>query len=121
MKSSLSLMLSSTLLFGVLVGCNKAESPAEVRQDVAEARQDAAENVATAQQNVAQDLSQTTETLAEGTRELSFTVAEGEYKIAVEKCEALGGDSQQACKERAEAALNLAKATAKSREAGTVQ
>jgi len=97
-----------------LAGCNKAESPAEVQHDVADARADAQrdvadaqadarENMADAQKDVAdaaakgdnKDLSDASQNASKTQTENEFKVAvaraEANHKVAVEKCEALNG------------------------------
>jgi hypothetical protein len=48
---------------------------------------------------------------------VAVTEAEGRHKIASEKCDALAGDAQKACKDQADAALALTKANAKAARA----
>ena len=92
--------------FAVSLGaCNKAEDPAEVQADVAEAQSQATEDVAEAQADMNQGA-------MEAQEETALTRAEGDHKIAVERCEALPGDQQQACKDEADATLEAAKAAA---------
>ncbi len=94
--------MKSTLIAGALVallaGCQQAETPAEVRDDVADAQVEAQ-----------QDLSQTQ---AAAYEETALTRAEGEHKIAIETCEALAGDEQKLCKDQAHATLDAAKKAA---------
>ena len=101
-----------------LAGCNKAESPAEVRNDVAEARQDASENVADARESASSDINTDAtalvKTAAESAHEVAIAEAEGAYKVGVEKCEALAGQAQTDCKETAKATLAMATAKADS-------
>lgn len=88
-----------------LSACNKAEDPAEVQADVAEAQSDATEEVAEAQTDMNQDT-------MEGQEETALAKAEGDHKVAVEQCEALPGDQQKACKDEADATYEAAKAAA---------
>lgn len=81
-----------------LMACQQAESPSEVREDVADAQQEAQADVAQAQSNAYE--------------ETALTRAEGEHKIAIERCEALAGDEQQLCKDQAHATLEAAKQAA---------
>lgn len=46
--------------------------------------------------------------------DVAIAAAQGEAKITIEKCEAMAGDAQKACKDNAHANLELAKANAKS-------
>ncbi len=92
--------------FALSVGaCNKAEDPAEVQADVAEAQSEATEEVAEAQSDMNQDA-------MEGQEETALAKADGEHKIATERCEALPGDQQKACKDEADATYEAAKAAA---------
>jgi len=99
----------TTLMAGVfalsLSACNKAEDPAEVQADVAEAQSDATEEVAEAQTDMNQDT-------MEGQEETALAKAEGDHKVAIEQCEALPGDQQKACKDEADATYEAAKAAA---------
>ena len=88
-----------------LGACNKAEDPAEVQADVAEAQVDATEEVAEAQTDMSQDT-------MEGQEETALAKAEGDHQVAIEQCEALPGDQQKACKDEADATYDAAKAAA---------
>ena len=77
-----------------LGACNKAEDPAETQADVAEAQADANQNA------------------MESTEETAQAKAEGDHKVAIEQCEALPGDQQEACKSEADATYEAAKAAA---------
>lgn len=88
-----------------LSACNKAEDPAEVQADVAEAQTDATEEVAEAQTDMNQDT-------MEGQEETALAKAEGDHQVATEQCEALPGDQQKACKDEADATYEAAKAAA---------
>ena len=70
MKINLPLVFASALALGMLGGCSKAESPAEVNADVAEARQDAAEHTAEAAQPATENALDAAESPAEENREL---------------------------------------------------
>ena len=127
MKQPILVALSAIALLA-LAGCNKAESPAKVDSDVAKAAQSAAENdikaeakedkvesgaredVAAAEQKA---IAQNTDASADA----DVTRAEGVNKVTIEKCEVLSGDLQRACKDKANAALDMAKANAKALKA----
>lgn len=72
-------------------GCNRAENPREVRQDVNEAQQERREEVAEARRD---DGAQS--------REVAMARIEGDRKVAKERCEALEGDAQSTCKQQAD-------------------
>lgn len=105
-------------------GCNKAKPPDQVAQDVAtaqakaavkvaEVRQDVAKNSADAAQEAAENAKDLNNTNAQGAHDLAVTKADGEHTVAIEKCMALAGDAQKACKDQADANFDLAKAKAK--------
>ncbi len=107
-----------------LSGCNKAESPAKVQSDVAKAtasaeRKDerAAEKEAKTDANVTNDVVNDVDKAnskeVAAAADDAVTQAEGENKIALAKCEALAGDAQKACKDQANAQLQLVKERAK--------
>jgi hypothetical protein len=124
-----------------LVGCNKAESPAEVQHDVSEARADASRDVADAQADAREDMADAQKDVADAradndaedtgdqAQQASETAAKNDYRIAVaqaeahkvaaEKCEAMSGDSQRDCKDRADRDLEAAKRAAEQRRDGT--
>ena len=79
----------------LLAACNQAESPAEVREDVADAQQEAREDVSQVQADAYEDV--------------GYAQAEADHKVAMERCEALEGDEQKLCKDQADLALDTAK------------
>ena len=93
-----------------LAGCHKAESPSEVQHDVAEANQD-----------VSQAEQKAEEKKADSAADVAVAQAEGAHKVAIEKCEAMSGKAQKACKDKADADLDAAKANAKAMEAAHQQ
>jgi len=104
MNRLLTVLIAGT--FAASLGaCNKAEDPAEVRADVAEARSEATQDVAEAQVDMNQNV-------MEGQEETALAKAEGDHKVAIEQCEALPGDQQKACKDEADANYEAAKAAA---------
>lgn len=98
-------MLMAGVFAASLGACNKAEDPAETKADVAEAQSEATEDVAEAQADANQSA-------MEGNEETALAKADGEHKIAIERCEALPGDQQKACKDEADATYEAAKAAA---------
>lgn len=79
--------LIAAALYALLTACQQAETPAEVQEDVSAATEQAETDNALAQ-------------------------AEGDYQIALERCEALAGGEQAACKDEAAAHLEAAQAAA---------
>ena len=125
-----------------LVGCNKAQSPAEVQHDVTEARADAQRDVADAQadarennadatkdvadaqadhdaDDTADQAQQASETAAKGDYKVAVAQAEATHKVASAKCESLSGDAQRDCKDRADRDLYAAKRVAEQRRDGS--
>lgn len=100
----------------LLTGCNRAETPREVSKDVAAAQQKGAEEVAEARVDAAEDRMDTgsvmNESAAENQYEIRVTQAEADHKVAIESCEILEGDAQQACKDKADSQLAASKAEA---------
>ena len=123
MNKRVMLALSAVSLLA-LAGCNKAESPATVQNDVAKATAAAADNnskaaekqadvEASADKAVGSAEEKADSKTAAAAADASVTEAEGTNKIALAKCGVLSGDLQQACKDKANAALDMAKAKAK--------
>jgi len=103
---SVRLLLASTLLVAAAsVACNRAETPAKTQSDVAEAQREAVKNV--------------DESINDGSYQIAMTAIEGEYKIAIEKCEALTGELRDACKDDASAQRKAAEERAKEAHKGT--
>ena len=98
-------LLMAGALAASLGACNKAEDPSEVKADVAEAQSEAREDVAEAQADASKDA-------MENNEDTAIAKAEGEHKVAIERCEALPGDQQKACKDEADATYEAAKAAA---------
>jgi hypothetical protein len=98
MLKEIKMTLIAGAAIALLGACQQAESPAEVRDDVADAQQDARE--------------ENTQVQTDAYEDTAMTKAEGEHKIAIERCEALAGDEQQLCKDQADAALEAAKQAA---------
>jgi hypothetical protein len=102
-------------------GCNKAKSPDTVANNVTNAEQKAANNVADAQKDASKDVANAAEKVddkakdlnnaeVKGAYDVEMAKAEGDRKIALNKCDALGGDAQKACKDVADADYQSAKA-----------
>lgn len=97
MKTGLIVIVAVVAAYA-LTACGEASSPSAVDKHVAEARQDAHKN--------------DTKAIADA----AVTEAEGRHEVAIQRCNGLGGDSQKACKEQADAALDLAKANVKAQK-----
>jgi hypothetical protein len=121
------LALSCALIASALLGlaaCNKAEPPDKVQADVAKAQSDAvAENVkadekqkqvdAEAAKDRADAAAKAADKSVGGLVDSAVIQAEGETKVALAKCEALEGDAQQACKDKANAHMDAVREKAK--------
>ena len=120
------LLVSMVALLAVAAapGCNNAKSPDSVANDVASAQAKRASEVADAKQDAAKDANKAEakvndktndldNTNAKGAYDVAMAQADGDHKVATQKCEALSGDAQKACKDQADARYDLAKANAK--------
>jgi hypothetical protein len=109
MNTKLLAILLSSMSLAALAGCNRAEAPADTAADVADARQDAAEDVAAARQDAADEMGSAAADMRESAQDVEEARIDGERKVALEKCEALAGDAQKACKDTADATYESAK------------
>jgi hypothetical protein len=120
------LFVSMVALFAVAMvsGCNNAKSPDAVANDVAAAQAKRATDVADAKQDAAKDTDKAeakiddktndlNNTNAKGAYDIAMAQADGDHSVAAQKCDALSGDAQKACKDQADAKYDLAKANAK--------
>ena len=119
------------LLTAMLLGaCNQAKNPSEVSKDVnvasqkaekntANAEDKASEKIASAEKDVANERRDAQHTEAVQQEDVAKTEAEGRRKVALAKCEALSSGRQQACKDEANAAYDMAVAQAKAQRSGT--
>src|SRR5450759_3465538 len=112
-----------------LTGCNKAEPPATVQRDVAQARdaaadtetkanQKAGETVASADQNMAAESQKADEKTASAAYDVAVAKADGDHKIAAAKCEGISGNAKKAGLDQPDAARDMAKAKAEAAKAG---
>lgn len=125
------LAFSCALLASAILGlsaCNKADSPDKVQSDVAKAQSDAAEENAKAQEKQKQVEAEAAKDRADAQAkaadksvdavvDTAVTEAQGETKVALAKCEALEGDAQKACKDKANAHMDAVKEKAKAAKA----
>jgi hypothetical protein len=113
----------ATALLG-LSACNKGESPDKVQADVAQAKSEAVEENAKAEEKrkqveaeAAQDrkdaAAKATDKSVGAVVDSAVVQAEGDTKVALAKCEALEGDAQQTCKDKANAHMAAVKEKAK--------
>jgi hypothetical protein len=108
----------------LLGGCNQAKSPDKVDADVAKATADAQKHSERAEEraertdaavtnDLANDVNKANAREARAAADDAVVQAEGENKIALAKCESLAGDAQKACRDQANAQLDLIKQRAK--------
>ena len=121
------LALTCALLASAFLGlsaCNKAESPDKVQADVAKATSDAADANAKADEKQKQVEAEAVKDRADAAAKAAdksvgavvdsaVVEAQGDTKVALAKCEALEGDAQKACKDKANAHMDAVKEKAK--------
>lgn len=118
-----------TTLVGV-VACNKAETPAETRADVATARTEASKDVAEVRKDANATIADASHDQAVANATASHDVSKADesvalaeakaaHKIAIVKCETLAGDARAVCKRKADADLESANAIASQNRAAT--
>ena len=125
------LIISITAIAAVaaVAGCNNAKSPSAVADDVAAAQAKASSEVANAKLDAAKDSNtaegkveeKTTDlndVSAKGESDVAMAKADGDLKVMTEKCNIMSGTLQQACKDKAQAAYDMAKANVKAMMAG---
>ena len=109
---------------GGLAACDHAKNAAQVARDTAVAEQTAADNAARVQQKADARIASARGDVRDEQRDLAHvdaveaqriadTEASGDYKVALARCEALSGATQQACKDQASADYDVATARAK--------
>lgn len=107
-----------------LAACNRAESPGEVAADVAEAQADRQESVLDARMDQAEvqadtaqaaasvdpdDRGSAIEDRAEARYNTAIAEARGDLEIAVQGCESMSGEAQDACKRTAQSAYDASR------------
>ena len=120
------LLLTSAIALTVLVagGCDRPKSPDTVARDIAAAQQKASAEVASSERDASKDVGKAAEkvdnkltdlnnTAAKDSEKIDIAKADGDHKVALAKCNALGGDAQKKCKDMADADYDAAKANAK--------
>lgn len=127
MKPALVCALLASVSLG-LAGCNKAKSPNDVQADVAKATSEAAKNDAAADAKRKQAETEARQELAKDQADIeakaadksvaavtdeAVTEAEDANKVALAKCEALEGDAQKQCRDKADSRLQAVKDRAK--------
>ena len=110
---SISKLLLVTMLGALtLAACDKKETTAETRSDVADAAAKGAENVAEAKNDAAEVKQEAAEEVAEANADVELTAAKAAYKVEIERCEAQTGNMRDSCKNMAKATLDAAQARA---------
>jgi hypothetical protein len=105
MRTKLPLVLGLSALL-TAAACSGAKSPDKVADDVAAANQSAAKEVAEARKDQQKDMSS-------DSYDVAVARADGYHQVAIQKCNALEGHEQKACKDQADADYEAAKASAK--------
>ena len=129
MNKSILTALTACAGLAMLSACQRAESPAEVSSDVADAQADRQESVADARQDQTEVQADTAEAAAsrdpddrgdaiedraEAQYNTTMAAAQGDLDVAKQGCEALTGDAQSECKQSAEATYQAKRAEAQS-------
>lgn len=104
-------MAVAMLLLGS--ACNKTDAPERAAGNLAAVKRSADDHVAAAVRAEQKDLSI-------DAYEVAVARADGDHKIAIQKCDALEGREQKACKDQADADYDVAKADAKAIRAAQV-
>lgn len=118
------LLTLSAIAMLALSGCNKAEPPAKVQEDVAKATDSAAEKDAqaadrlanadaAANKDVGNAEAKADAKTTDAAGDAVITQAEGDHKVAVAQCESLSGQAQKDCKKQADDQLDAVKAKVK--------
>ena len=120
------ILLIPTIAVTALVagGCDRPKSPDAVARDVSAAQQkasaevanserDASKDVGTAAEKVDAKLTDLNNAAARDSEKVDMAKADGDHKVALAKCNALGGDAQKKCKDMADADYDAAKANAR--------
>jgi hypothetical protein len=119
---------AAALSFIALWSCHRAESPARVQRDLAQARTEAADKQAKADQKAAEAMAAAHQSLATESQrtdardaaaayDLAIARADGDHKISIAKCEGLSGGAQKACLDQADSEQALAKGRAEAARA----
>ena len=127
MDTKLVVIAAVLAAFAAVGGCQQASSPSAVERGVANAkdgaqkadqrvREEQAKKVASANAELGDAEQKAEAKKAESMYKVAVTEAQGRHDIAVERCNGLAGEQQKACKDQADAALDLAKANAKAQE-----
>lgn len=123
MHNRIAVLLAAFCGVWVLSACHRAESPAQVDKDVTAARERAAKDTQKAEQTAQEKLASARSEVQSAQRDAAHvsaqqaqnvedTDADGAQKVALAKCEALKGDAQKSCRDKADADYQLAKARA---------
>lgn len=108
MNNRVLVMLLASMSLAALAGCNRAEAPAGSAADAADTRQEAAEDLAGAPGDTAGTMGSGGAEVRAGAQQVEQARIDGERQAALEKCEALAGEAQTACKDSAEATYQSA-------------
>lgn len=124
MRLTYQVLIVGSVMLG-LSGCHEAKAPRvataddiesarqEAQREIAEARAEASKDVKSAAKVSGSNPAVIAEARVTAKYDVDMAKADGDHKIASEQCLALQADQQPACKERADAEYETAKATAK--------
>ncbi len=121
-------LVTLSLAATMLAACDSPKSSAQVASDTVAAERAAADNTAKAQQRADARIASARADVRDEQRDLahvdavegqriSDAQAEGDYKVAQAQCESLGGATQKACLDQANADYEVARARAKQAKA----
>jgi hypothetical protein len=130
MRRATVVVLAAVGCVSILAGCHRARSSAQVDEDVAAARERAARQTEKVEESAQTKLADARKEVRSAERDaehvdaveaqkVADTQAEGTRKVALAACEALSGDAQVSCKDKAEADYQAAEARAKQERAAT--
>jgi vacuolar-type H+-ATPase subunit H len=112
------------MALALVAACHSNKTPQATTQDIETARDDAQRAVVEARAEASKDIKSAAKTSnsnskdvieakVTGAYDIAMVKADGDHKIATEKCMTMQVDMQQACKDRADADYETAKASAK--------
>lgn len=130
MSQKVTVALAALAALLALSACERQKSAAEVHKDTAAAEQQAVDStskaddkaeqrIASARGDVRDEQRDLAHTAAAENEKVADTQADGAHKVALARCESLGGSAQKSCKNQADADYQAAKADAKQERAKT--
>jgi hypothetical protein len=116
----------------LLAGCHHAKTTVVTQEDVAKAQADAQTEIDQARLEARKDLKNAVKQAgadsrnaavarATGSFDIAMANADGDHKVAIEKCLTLPPETQQSCKDQADAQYQAAAASAKAARVSKLQ